>query len=651
MLTVIIIRESSRDFINKYRTLFEPYLDSGQIAFCLWDEHGTTVQTALGNLFNIVKGVDKWRAIVALPLSSTEDRYSDEETNPDNPFDYICNYSNCPGVVESTIPLIRLAQMLGGVPGPGRHFRNSMSGNMLVVKREEDESYLREQNKKWNDICDKYSFIGDLPDSLYLFMAKAPQRIAVPVNSNEQSGKRHETDSSLFVERNRYPAKARFIMQECSKHGTVHYDEDLFCFWMTVLTLAINQFASGTFEAYKLYQMRANVNREEVRRVLSSYYNRLGGVLFFANQQIQLLGQSQGEEPDIYELPHLDVTIPVNFRTYEENDLFISSRRIGLSGDCPQIEELWWHEATHKSRTAMNKIISTIQIELDRACVNGAYLSTITTDEIRSLNSYQKAIMEEKLSEKERKILAFTSFKVFPLQRYKEETSSIEQEGSKAMRKRMTRRLTLLIAFISLFIYIIGFIPDFIYQYDLGFDIEAVMGIAGFGLLVMMISGLVCLFDMRSSIIRFIQSYNQSVRKITDNLHAAENHFSEYLSDCSTYMRSRMLLQKLDEKEQITQDGLLMLTEHNIQLSEQMKRIGEWLQDFNMSPIEDKGEFGNKIDFDFEVAPSQNRQYLIQLEKYELMVDGPDGSQYQIPYPFVSGIEISRIPVFEPKKA
>ena len=67
MLTVIFYRKSSQPFIDRYKSLFQPYIDKGQIEFCFWDENGRVPKDAFKQLSSIVHGIREWRALVALP--------------------------------------------------------------------------------------------------------------------------------------------------------------------------------------------------------------------------------------------------------------------------------------------------------------------------------------------------------------------------------------------------------------------------------------------------------------------------------------------------------------------------------------------------------------------------------------------------------
>ena len=67
MLTVIFFQKSSQPFIDRYKTLFQPYIDERKIDFCFWDEDGTEPKDTIKELTGIVHGVKEWRALIALP--------------------------------------------------------------------------------------------------------------------------------------------------------------------------------------------------------------------------------------------------------------------------------------------------------------------------------------------------------------------------------------------------------------------------------------------------------------------------------------------------------------------------------------------------------------------------------------------------------
>lgn len=650
MLTVLIYQKSAQNFIDKYRMLFEQYEESGQIAFCFWDEHGMDVQSALPELTSIIKGIHKWRAVVVLP--HLED-FTEEQLlhKPENPFDYYINSQKEPAVQESEIPLIRLAQMLGGIPLVNKHYANAFTLNsenasqMTVSQIESDEELVLQQHK-WNTLNDKYSFPAERPQFLYLFKARMLQEINLSMTKDVSIMSRHESDSSLFWYRNRYPARARFLIQDCAKPGNAHYQEDLFHFWMTALTLAINDFPSGTFEAYKVYQITSKISFELVHELLSQYYNRLSSVRFRANLQISELQKRPHFVRTQEELPLYQCEIPVHFELQQDENLHISGKRIGLTGDCPLPEEPWWHLKVTDSIKAVKKLHSSTKMVLDRASIQSRYSSKMTEEEMCELDEYQFEEMTQQLSDLEMNILAFSTYTLWPMGKYYESLKMAEKKTADAMRKRMGRKLTIISCLAMLTIYIGGFIPDYIYQIQQGNPFLEALGLAGIGCVVILLVSFICLCVFRKTVQNEIRKYNAVISEVINNFQRAGAVFSSYLSDCCSYMRGKYLLQALARRTLISSEEVVKLEQHVKHLSGQMNIIINWMADLDMKVLEDK-ENHNKDYFDFEIPPEKNMGYSIQMDSMDSYAESVGGSKCKAPYPFIIGFSVKRESLFE----
>lgn len=667
MLTVIIYKKSSQEFIDKYRGLFEIYRDKGDIAFCFWDEHGTDISSALPQLTSIVGGERKWKAIVALPMEELNSE-SDIETDifdvkKDNPFDYICNAEAEPPVHESKIPLIRLAQMLGGVPLVNRHYENRMMEETdfeedgkgkkiykkrLKVERKESEAYLDDQQILWDEINNKYSFTCEKPTYLYLFAAREPREIEIPVVTDIEVMNRHENDSSLFWYRNRYPAKARFLVQDCSKNENAYFYEDRFSFWMTVLVLALNDFPTGTLEAYKLYNVRSVVDLEKLHRLFSDYYNRLDGAKLSASRQIIELKKSVQFTGELEELPFYHIDIPVDLKEIKGKDLYISGKDIGLSGNCPVEEEPWFRQEVRQKNQMLEKIYRSTRRILDRASFSARLSAKVLDEEIHDLDEYQFEEMKEELSEMEREILITGSSSVLPLKVYTDALDRAEKSAVTSMKKRMYRKKTILACGFALAVYLAGFLPDIVYQMIDGNALLPVLCMSLFGCGIMAIVCLCCLFHFRLIIMMKIHDYNGMITNFLSGVRGSGDKFSKYLSKIASYMRGRYMLQALERKSIVSNEGIIMLTKHVEHLRAQMDIISNWLKDFERSPLPDMGEAGRSyIDFDFDIPPEKNRQYFLQLDNFTLTVHALGGEKISVPYPFVTGLEIKREWLYE----
>lgn len=650
LLTVLIYQKSSQTFIDRYRNLFETYEESGQIAFCFWDEHGTDVASALPELTAIVRGVREWQAVVVMP--HLED-FEEEQAlhRQENPFDFLCNAADEPVVEESEIPLIRLAQMLGGVPLVARHYVNRMNtqpegGKALSVVREESDEELERQQKIWNDLTDQYSFSCERPGHIYLFKARYLPEIKLPTEKDTDVIGRYESDSSMFWYRNRYPARTRFLIQDCSRPGNVHYEADLFRFWITALVLSLNHFSSGTFEAYKVYQTCAKIDLDDVQILFSRYYNRMNATQFRANLQIRELQKNSRLEREQEELPHYACDVPVHFEMQENPDLSIPTRQIGLTGDCPMDEIPWWHGKVNDSMKAVRKLHGSARMVLDRASLQCRYASKLTEEEICELDEYQMADMEQELSELEQKILTFDTCTALPMRRYRRELRQAEERTAEEMKKRMTRGKAILAGIAVLVIYLIGFLPDLLMQVQTKGSVLGTLGIilTGCGVLVAVSIG--SLFYFRSRVCQKMNGYNEIIYRIIHNFQQLGTVFSCYLSDCSSYMRGKFLLQALQQKTIRSSEEIVQLGRHVEYMNHQMDLVSGWLNDLDMKVLEDSGEHQNDY-FDFEIPPENNRGYSIQMDCETGYIPTDGGEECMTPYPFVHAFTVKREPLFE----
>jgi len=647
LLSVLIYQKSSQGFIDRYRALFEPYEESGKIAFCFWDEHGTDLVSALPELAGIVRGVPLWKAIVVMPVPDS-DGGTEELIRQDNPFDFLQYADPEPAVHESDVPLIRLAQMLGGVPLVSQHYENTTTdtNQMRVLRREKTEE-LQRQQRIWNELNDKYSFTCARPDKLFLLKARIPMDIRLPVTKDIDMMNRHESDSSLFWYRNRYPAKARFLIQDCARAGNVRYQGDLFRFWMTALTLAINDFPTGTFEAYKVYKATGKLEREKVHELFSDYYNRLGGVQYFANIQIGELQKSSQFVRKQESLPMYQCEIPVYFKLEDDENLTISSKKIGLSGDCPQKERPWWSQKVLESIKAVRKLHSSIRIVLDRASIQCRYTSKVTEDEFYELDEYQFEELEQQLTDLETKILSFSTYTALPMKRHYRDLVKAEKFTASEMEKRMSRRTTVLAGVVALLVYLIGFVPDLCYQLLQGEAFLSTLGLSLLGCagLLLVICGCLAYFRMR--ITGAIGRYNGVVLAVLNNFRRAGEKFSEYLSGCCSLMRGRYILQALRRKTLVSSEEIVQIGRHVEQLEMQMGVVVNWLSDFDLKPLPDNGSHSHEY-FDFDIPPENNRGYSIEQDfAMNQTIPSVGGSTCRTPFPFITEFTVTREPVFE----
>lgn len=652
MKTVIIYRKSSQATLDRYQILFQPYLDSKQIAFCFWDENASDFASALSDLSTQIRGEKEWRAIVALPVSDDPDDEWSKQCREDNPFDFLCNSAAEPEQLESSIPLIVLAQMLGGVPLTPPEHRVDMVADqddpctVRLTVHDENQERLARLQAEWQRLSDQYSTQCVLPSSLYLFVGKTKSAISIPTDTDKAILERHESDSSMFWYRNCYPHNARFLMQHSSYPYNAQFHEDTFKFWMTALTLAINDFPTGTFEAYKLYDVQSIVPRDSIHQTLSDYHGRLDTIRHVANLQIQELQRDiqwvRGQDF----LPNYQILIPVQYPQLTNPDLFVESDKIGLANDCPIDEESWWYKAVRLSRKTLNRVFTSILPVLDRACTSARFQARVTEEQYVELDEYQFAEMEAELSDLEKEILSFTRSNVLPIRTFNKRLDTRKKETATRMRKRMSKQRAIIAGGIALAAYFVGFIPDIIRQCIKQDSPMIVFGIALAGTLLMALTAIASLFWYRRGTIQKIGNYNGTMRQILTTTSESASHFSQYLSKCCAYMRGKSILYSLEKKTMVAIKGISQMSNHIDHLKVYIGIVESWLNDFDLIPLKRDG-YANSIAFDFDIPPEHNKEYLLSNEDVSIKIPSVGGSMCNAPYLFVTKFDVKRVPVFE----
>ena len=120
MKTILFIEQGTSPIGQsylRYDFLLDEYTSMGAFELCEWHPEGNSVATVVPNLSQIVLDDEPWRAIVVADLRDKGIAAKDDR-HFDNPFDFPESYE-CGAdatLEESSRPVIRLVQMLGGLP-------------------------------------------------------------------------------------------------------------------------------------------------------------------------------------------------------------------------------------------------------------------------------------------------------------------------------------------------------------------------------------------------------------------------------------------------------------------------------------------------------------------------------------------------------
>ena len=650
MLTVVMTSDEATPFLRQYDVLFQPFVQAGELAFCRWNPQGTDLRSALPELRSLVLGHEHWRALVALPLPAQgAGGQPPEEEHParrENPFDFLCNAAPDAGqqVEESPVPLIRLAQMLGGVPEPVYDYADVIvkggegeyRDTVLQTPREE----LERQRENWARLEEKYHFPCDKPAELWLLCAQPSDALLAKEKLPAQVRALPAPAVRSFAARNRYPARARFFAMSCARPDHARSREDEFTFWMMVLTLAMNQYEGGRIGPETLYRLTGRVDAAVMQELLSHYINRLGRIDREVARRHALLRARLEDSREQEELPEYSFKVPVEYRNDILPGLTVDEIPVGLAQDCPAPEKTWWRLQMETARRAFRRLLNAPRRALDAACALARRNDTMDAATLCRLDRYQLAELDMVLNDEEIEIFRSNSAGALPVRQFGEQRDRADRAVRTNISYRMKRKTVLAAGSLALAIYLLGFLPELLRAGRVEGAMGTALAAGGVRLGVVAVCGLLGLFAFRSGLINKVRDYNGVVGRIRMQVAASCQFFEGYLSRVCRYMRGRSILNVLAGKELHLQEGMHQIETHRVAIARCCERTRDWMRDFGLDLLPDELQ-GRAEYFNTAIPPEENEAYDLRAERDGTIRDSC-GKQLRVPYPFVSELEIKR---------
>ncbi|GMA96668.1 hypothetical protein GCM10025881_34920 [Pseudolysinimonas kribbensis] len=348
MFTVILLRGGAKRIFAQAKTLFEPFEEERLLAFADWNEspRARAVDDVLPGIRRIIKGRREWRVVVV--ESPEEDGV--EAAQPDNPFDYLDNELRPVrlSLQESPHRLVRLAHMLLGYPpmgakdfeavysykdpdaptgarierrasdfaGPGEpppapsEVRTMLAGVHDLKIHYREVEYSPDERAQHEELKAAYDFRGNRPAEVIFVSTRRPPE----GDPHAQLRAAWSTDlgqvPSQFVARNDYPSGTRFAVYDLVDEEHSDYEQSLMRFWLSVLSVSVNDLPPSAFQADHVYRLDIEVDRDALITTINEHLSRLGSV----RDRIDGLFRRPGRRPstDIATLL-VEQEIPVEF--------------------------------------------------------------------------------------------------------------------------------------------------------------------------------------------------------------------------------------------------------------------------------------------------------------------------------------------------
>lgn len=535
----------------RYDFILDEFLETGAFAVCPWHQTGASVAEALPELESLLGNEEEWRAIVLTDLRKG-DLPVEEDAHYDNVFDFPENYGRRidDKARESERPLVRLTQMLGGLPEKTSVAWPSRSDDGLEYL----SGYGIDQQAppECFDLAERYRLGLPRPQSIWCVSPREVDEDLARLRDAHGSSPAEELD---FWQRNDYPASARFLV--CDRPAACRRDSDgeneparrseWFRFWLGVLVLAVSNVEAAYLRPYRLHCLEALIDEEELDRVLARRYSVWAAAREAVGQQ--LLGESARLSTSEYvmvELPECDVTIPVMFDLVDEDKLYADAGEIGLFRDRPSSDERRWDARRKAIVTEFRGLLRAPRRSLSNAQALFQEVSALDEAELEAcvLNEYQREELADGLQEQELALARSTGPQAFSFATYR---GSFEKEGAKvsaALNRRPSGLQVAACLGVAVGCTVVGFAPYWTgFLDDAGVSAWAV-GLTAATCLVLVAVALAVLFLQRWRARQAVRGFNTAMESVVSQLRGEASRLGRRVSSYATFRKRFSVLER-----------------------------------------------------------------------------------------------------------
>ncbi len=642
MYSVIIHNAKTMDSFSQFQPLFSNMVKSGSIGVCKWNEDGTTLDTAVPELANLTNDKEEWRAIIV--------RYIDEKTMAsfssasDNPYDFAVNNNTNGAIRENPVPLVRLTQMLGGIPPLEVRFapevvREKHKAPKTVYKPIEDP----EREEAYRSLSEKYRLNGVIPDSILIVTARNRAQIDEGVNAVWENHR--ESDSSEFWKRNQYPSICRFLTFDFAEKGPVQKQADDFGFWVSVLLLATNDIDSAVLQAYRLYTVKSEFDKEEMTEVFQNSVDKFLTIKRFVEKQIKKEIEKQicEEEP----LPDYRLNVPVSFSLPDTSEREVSGNTFPLLSEDTNSDISVWERRTNEIKKKYADAVRSADRTLDQIADRIRYGCKIDPSEAPTLNKYQKEDLDREIHDIYSHIVSLQG--ELPT---KQDASSntVENEIRLELIRRTLKRPAIL-TFVGLVgLLLLSMIPAVINWMNGSASEQSyipLLCIFGAEAVLLLLVAAITLVLQKHKLNSLMQEFNRQMGALFYRLTDNADQYSDYMSSIATHARGASMLTLSNEKEAVESDIRANKLKHIVAINILLAKIRGWNKAFHLNVHFTDRILEERITVDTNKNPSDTENYALGSGISYPVSLNRSGMTIDSPFSFVRGFSISREEIYD----
>ena len=686
MFTVIFLSRATQPSLERWRDLFSPFEEQGDLAFCSWNASSSprTLHDAVPDLAAAIKGKREWRAII---IGTTEDDTAPRRIRVDfNPFDFAARHAHRPGEHvdsggHSSHAVVRLTHMLLGIPelgpkgfvpdpsyeDPQSHARIYLSEFRATHPDLTDEESLAQFNANLmlgNNRQTRYRVVHPSPDEQAAHMALSQNYdldqippievllIATRITSRSTPGdllelmwnSSGEREMSRFAERNNFPASSRFLVFDLKPPGHSEYELNELLFAISILTLSINDLPPSGLQAERLYEIELDIDKRSLAVLLNDHLGQLVRVREYIQKRLK--DQRPRSGVALREvLPRINLT--VDFERLTGEGLSVPTTGYSLAADRSGDDDHRWQASVGIVSAEAKRFMREPARALEQTVSEARIREAALTREEAPLSDIDIAELEVELATRSDGLVRKASgISVTPAQLeeiIKEHNGTV----SGAIHERMRSRSIFMASAVVLGAWALALVPYLMAAFfDGGVNFLESLLLTLVVLGVVTSAGLITLEVMRRRLIALIRHFNRDLRDFVAKVAHGASEYSEFLSDLVTYASGRRRL--LAEQHRIKQRN-----NEKIQLYKLLHRIEERIEtekslvrslDHPLQ-IEQRGHVAADLE---QYGASRAARILLWPAGRTMCEFNQSGDKVKAPYSFVTRLAVSDLALDEP---
>ena len=642
--SVIIQNAKTMEAFTKYQPLFNDALNSNRIGVCKWNESGTTIETALPELSSLTDDKEEWRAIIV--------RFIDDncmamcKSAQQNPYDFLINQEQSDEVRENDVPLVRLTQMLGGVPPLEVKFKPEIIKEEHKAPRTIYTPIVDEEKEQAHQsLVKKYQFDGKAPLSIIIVTVRD-----LSGGKEDNIGRawlsHKESESSEFWKRNQYPSTCRFLVYDYEKLGPIQRDADDFNFWLSVMLLSTNEIDSATLQAYRLYTVKTVIDK----KVMSESFQAVSDRLRDAKQTLErdIRKDIENQICDEEELPEYRIEVPVALKLPAIENREVKKSSFHLLSDGALSDVAIWNKQCESIEDELVKTVRSAERTLDQTADKMRDACSFEEDEVEPLNKYQEEDMLRETDELYHNVVNIQSG--LPTDKVSDDEEIVD--SSESVKENLVGRVLkkpAIIAFViaALFL-LLSSLPAIIQKArELPSELLTLTYIM-LGVIVIVIGfGLVALIAQKIKLNKLIKKYNQSIKTAFNKLIENADDYSKYMSAIASHSRGSSYLALSARKKYFHNEEHYSRYKHIKAINVLLSRLKGWSKAYHLDVDFTSKRPEERVEIDITQTPFESKFYAINSgDLYPVAVNN-SGMSVESPFNFIARIEIDREELYD----